>query len=133
MQNLNLYQVEKNAHHGPQKLQLLGCLAVQVLDGAFDPTGARWMVMYNIGAESGGNPVVGSNLWAPANPGVITPTGSTFSTASRRTGWRKHYRGGQPARHRFSLCLCVAAAACVSGPDGRGLSLPKWPTASIYL
>jgi MSHA biogenesis protein MshO len=55
------------------------CDTVQVLDGAFDPTGARWMVMYNIGAESGGNPVVGSNLWAPANPGVITPTGSTFS------------------------------------------------------
>jgi len=55
------------------------CDTVQVLDGAFDPTGARWMVVYNIGAESGGNPVVGSNLWAPANPGVMTPTGSTFS------------------------------------------------------
>jgi hypothetical protein len=31
MQNLNLYQVENNTHHGPQKPQLLGCLAVLVL------------------------------------------------------------------------------------------------------
>lgn len=55
------------------------CDTMQVLDGAFDPTGARWMVMYNIGAESGSTPVSGSNVWAPANPGVITPTGTTFS------------------------------------------------------
>ncbi|MGV8859704.1 MAG: PilN domain-containing protein [Pseudomonas sp.] len=31
MQNLNLYQVEKNARHGPQKPQLLAGLAVLVL------------------------------------------------------------------------------------------------------
>lgn len=55
------------------------CDEVQMLDGAFNPTGALWMVMYNIGAESGGAPVPGSNVWAPANPGVITPTGTTFS------------------------------------------------------
>lgn len=30
MQNLNLYQVEKTARSGPQKPQLLGCLAVLV-------------------------------------------------------------------------------------------------------
>lgn len=55
------------------------CDTAQVLDGSFDPTGAMWMVMYNIGAESGGAPVSGSNVWAPANPGVITPIGTTFS------------------------------------------------------
>ena len=55
------------------------CDDFQVLDGSFDPTGALWMVMYNIGAESGGAPVSGSNVWAPANPGVITPTGTTFN------------------------------------------------------
>jgi len=61
------------------------CNSLQVLDSTFDPVGARWMVLYNIGAESGGNPVPGSNVWAPLNadgsipPGVITPTGTVFS------------------------------------------------------
>lgn len=58
------------------------CDSVQVLDTTLNPAGANWMVLYNVGAESGGNPVVGSNVWAPANPGVITPAGTTFSVTN---------------------------------------------------
>lgn len=58
------------------------CNSVEILDPALDPNGARWMVLYNVGAESGGSPVAGSNVWRPANPGVITPTGTTFTAAS---------------------------------------------------
>ena len=52
------------------------CDSLQVLDGAFNPAGARWLVLYNIGAESGGSPQQGSNVWKYGNPGVITPTGT---------------------------------------------------------
>jgi MSHA biogenesis protein MshO len=41
--------------------------------------GVRWLVVYNIGAESGGNPLAGANVWAPANPGVISPDGTGFA------------------------------------------------------
>lgn len=58
------------------------CNTVQVLDPAFNPAGARWLVMYNVGAQSAGNPVPGGNVWAPLNPGVITLTGTTFSLLS---------------------------------------------------
>ncbi len=54
------------------------CDTVQVLDSKLDPDGARWLVLYNIGAESGGNPVSGANVWGGGNPGVITPSGVTF-------------------------------------------------------
>lgn len=64
----------------------LSCNTVQVLDPGFDPTGARWMVLYNIGAESGGAPLSGSNVWMPANPGVISPTGTSFSAVSSPAG-----------------------------------------------
>src|SRR5690606_39415244 len=40
---------------------------------------ARWAVIYNLGAESGGVPIAGQNLWAFANPGVITPQGASFA------------------------------------------------------
>ena len=55
------------------------CDSVQLLAPSADPTGARWMVLYNVGAESGGAPRAGANVWKYANPGVITPTGTTFS------------------------------------------------------
>jgi len=65
------------------------CDSVQLLDSNLDPTGARWLVMYNVGAESGGQPTPGANIWAGGNPGVITPTGVIFSrlgsTASGET------------------------------------------------
>ncbi len=58
------------------------CDSVQVLTPSLDLSGARWMVLYNVGAQSGTTPVVGANLWAGGNPGVITPTGTTFSLRS---------------------------------------------------
>ncbi len=59
------------------------CDSVQVLDASLSPAGANWLVLYNIGAESGGTPVPGSNVWAASNnPGVITPTGTSFSVVN---------------------------------------------------
>ncbi len=55
------------------------CDSVQVLDPSLDPAGARWLVMYNIGAESAGNPTAGANVWAGGNPGVITPSGVSIT------------------------------------------------------
>ena len=58
------------------------CDSLQVLDPTFDPTDEGWMVLYNIGAESGGTPVKGSNVWADAAPDgshVITPGTFSFS------------------------------------------------------
>lgn len=57
----------------------LSCDSVQLLAPSMDPSGARWMVLYNVGAESGGVPLAGANVWKFANPGVITPSGTTFS------------------------------------------------------
>lgn len=56
------------------------CDSVQVLDPLFNPEGARWMVLYNIGAESGGTPLAGSNVWAAAAAdGSHVITSATFS------------------------------------------------------
>ncbi len=57
----------------------LSCDSVQLLAPSIDLAGARWMVLYNVGAESGGAPVAGANVWKYANPGVITPSGTNFS------------------------------------------------------
>ncbi len=61
------------------------CDGFQVLDPNFDVSGARWLVVYNLGASSGGNPSAGANVWAYANPGVITPTGASFTAAANAT------------------------------------------------
>lgn len=58
------------------------CNNFQVLDATLNPAGANWLVLYNVGAESGGSPVPGANVWAPANPGVITTSGMTISAQS---------------------------------------------------
>ncbi len=58
------------------------CDSVQVLRPGLNPAGVNWLVLYNIGAESAGVPLAGSNVWAPANPGVISPTGSSFSVVA---------------------------------------------------
>jgi MSHA biogenesis protein MshO len=55
------------------------CDSVQVLQPSLNLVGVNWLVLYNTGAESAGVPLAGSNLWAPADPGVISPTGSSFS------------------------------------------------------
>lgn len=61
------------------------CSAFQVLASGLNLAGARWLVVYNIGAQSGGNPVSGANVWASAGAGgahVITPDGSNFAATS---------------------------------------------------
>ncbi len=58
------------------------CDSLQVLQANLDPGAARWLVLYNLGSESGGLPLAGSNVWAYANPGVITPTGSSFAVVA---------------------------------------------------
>lgn len=62
------------------------CNVVELLASGFDPAGAQWMVVYNIGSQSGPHPMAGANVWAPANPGVITPSGTTFSATSGAGG-----------------------------------------------
>jgi MSHA biogenesis protein MshO len=60
------------------------CSAFQVLDTALS-SGARWLVVYNIGAESGGNPLPSSNVWTTPVAGaanVISPDGTTFSMSA---------------------------------------------------
>lgn len=58
------------------------CLTFRALVPGLSVAGVNWLVVYNTGAESGGNPVEGSNLWAAADAAtgrhVITPQGSTF-------------------------------------------------------
>jgi len=54
------------------------CDGFQVLDPDLPVVGARWLVINNLGANSGGVPTPGGNVWAYADPGVITPTGTTF-------------------------------------------------------
>lgn len=58
------------------------CQSFVVLDPALPVATARWLVLYNVGAESGGVPVAGSNLWAAAAADgrhVISPSGSSLS------------------------------------------------------
>ncbi|MBF0674039.1 MAG: type II secretion system protein [Pseudomonas sp.] len=39
---------------------------------------SRWLVIYNVGATSGGQPLPGQNLWAYERRGVVTPQGASF-------------------------------------------------------
>ena len=63
------------------------CSAFQVLAPTLTVVGARWLVVYNIGAESG-SPLVatpGANVWAVADGSgrhVISPDGSGFAAAA---------------------------------------------------
>ena len=102
------------------------CDSVQVLDPGFDPAGARWLVLYNIGAESGGNPVAGSNVWAPGNPGVISPTGTTFAALAGAPANETHIAlGNLPAggfrfafaspQRRLYLAATVVGYRCSGG------------------
>lgn len=62
------------------------CSAFQALDPGLTVAGARWLVVYSIGAESGGNPLPGANVWAVADPvsgrHVITPDNTAFASAA---------------------------------------------------
>ena len=100
------------------------CDAVQLLEPGLDPSGARWLVLYNIGAESGGVALAGSNLWAYANPGVVTPSGATFAAlagapsgesllqVSGASGFRFAYASPQ---RRLYLADKVVGYRCVGG------------------
>jgi len=98
------------------------CDAFQVLDPALGIGGALWLVVYNVGATSGGNPVSGSNLWAGGNPGVITPTAVTFTATAGTpanetqvvlnnlgTGFNFNYASPQ---HRFYFADQVIGYRC---------------------
>jgi MSHA biogenesis protein MshO len=58
------------------------CNTFQALEPGLTVASARWLVVYSIGTESGGTPLPGSNVWAPANPGVITLDGTGFALAA---------------------------------------------------
>ncbi|PFG10185.1 PulJ/GspJ family protein [Marinobacter sp. LV10MA510-1] len=102
------------------------CDSLQVLDPEFKTDGAQWMVLYNIGAESGGNPVAGSNVWMPANPGVITPTGTKFDPLSGAPAGESHialtnlpvdgfrFAYASP-QHRLYLAKTVVGYRCQDG------------------
>ncbi|MBC9252516.1 type II secretory pathway pseudopilin PulG [Pseudomonas alcaligenes] len=103
------------------------CDSVQVLDATLNPAGANWMVLYNIGAETGGNPTPGSNVWATSNnPGVITPTGTTFSVVNGTpTGESQIILGNLPSggfrfafaspERRLYLAQSVVGYRCQNG------------------
>jgi len=105
------------------------CDGFQALDQNLDVTGARWLVVYNLGANSGGNPTAGANVWAYANPGVITPTGTTFSAAPDTTNRETQISLGGAAsagftfaypspQRRFYLADQVIGYRCDPAPEG---------------
>ncbi|WP_394560390.1 type II secretion system protein J [Aquipseudomonas alcaligenes] len=102
------------------------CDSVQMLDAGINPAGANWMVLYNVGAESGGSPVAGSNVWRYANPGVVTPPGTTFSVVNNTpAGESQIILGNLPAggfqfafaspQRRLYLAQTVVGYRCSGG------------------
>lgn len=95
------------------------CDSFQVLDAAFNPAGARWLVLYNTGAA-------GSSVWAPSNPGAITPSGTSFTTVAGAPAGESHIAlGNLPAggfrfsfaspQHRLYLAETVVGYRCQGG------------------
>ncbi|MEO4048503.1 type II secretion system protein [Pseudomonas sp. CAU 1711] len=95
------------------------CDSLQVLDPALNPAGARWLVLYNTGAA-------GSDVWAPGNPGSITPTGTTFATVAGAPAGESHVAlGNLPAggfrfafaspQRRLYLAETVVGYRCQGG------------------
>lgn len=100
------------------------CDAFQLLEPSLDPSGVRWLVLYNIGAESAGAALAGSNLWAYANPGVVTPSGTTFAALSGAPSGESLLQVTTPAAFRFAyaspqrrvyLADSVVGYRCVGG------------------
>lgn len=61
------------------------CQTFRALAPGLSTEGVRWLVVYNTGAESGGTPLAGSNLWATvaaSAPNVITPQDTTFTATA---------------------------------------------------
>ena len=78
-----------------------GCDSFSVLDPAMAYPAQGWLVVYNVGAESGGAAVAGSNLWNYANPGVITPR-TTFAAASGAGSGETRIRVGAAFRFAYA-------------------------------
>lgn len=100
------------------------CDAFQLLDPGIDPSGARWLVLYNVGAESAGVALAGSNLWAYANPGVVTPSGTSFSLLAGAPAGESLLQVSTPSAFRFAyaspqrrvyLADSVVGYRCVGG------------------
>lgn len=61
------------------------CSAFQVLAPSLRVAGARWLVVYSTGAETGGVATPGANVWATSGAGavhVISPDGSSFAASA---------------------------------------------------
>ncbi len=62
------------------------CQTFRALAPGLSTEGVRWLVVYNTGAESGGIPLAGSNLWAEADAAtgrhVITPPDTEFAATA---------------------------------------------------
>ena len=95
------------------------CDSFQVMDAALNPAGARWLVLYNTGAA-------GSSVWAPTNPGSITPTGTSFTALAGAPAGESHIAlGNLPAggfrfafaspQHRLYLAETVVGYRCQGG------------------
>lgn len=83
-------------------------------------------MLYNIGAESGGSPQQGSNVWKYGNPGVITPTGTSFTSLAGAPAGESHIAlGNLPVggfrfafaspQHRLYLAETVVGYRCQGG------------------
>lgn len=95
------------------------CDSLQVMDASFDPSGARWLVLYNTGSP-------GSDVWNPTNPGSITPTGTSFSALSGAPTGESHIAlGNLPSggfrfafaspQYRLYLAETVVGYRCQGG------------------
>ncbi|MCQ4309993.1 type II secretion system GspH family protein [Pseudomonas stutzeri] len=113
------------------------CDGFQVLDPDLSVKDARWLVINNLGATSDGEPTVGGNVWAYADPGVITPSGTTFSATSN--GNETQITLGLPggaftfayasAQRRFYLADQVIGYRC--NPATSGGQLLRYTTANL--
>ncbi|MBU1305083.1 MAG: type II secretion system GspH family protein [Alphaproteobacteria bacterium] len=113
------------------------CDGFQVLDPDLQVEGARWLVVNNIGAVSGHAPTPGGNVWAYANPGVITPTDTTFSATSsdNETHISLSLPGGDftfayaSPQRRFYLADQVVGYRCT--PASEGGQLLRYTTKTL--
>jgi MSHA biogenesis protein MshO len=63
---------------------------------------SRWLVIYNIGAESGGVPVAGQNLWAYQDTGVVTPPDARFELVASGSTQRLAVKDAAGFRFAFA-------------------------------
>lgn len=114
--------------YDPPRCPASGDCIIEVVGPALDGSTvaeANWMVIYNLGAGSVTNPVPGSNLWAHASPGVITPAGTGFAWDTAVPGLRLSgassfaFAYASP-QHRFYLAREVVGYRCMSAGESGG-------------